>query len=371
MRDEGIGIAFSGGGFRATLFHVGALQRLNELGLLPQFREVTSVSGGSIMAAFLALRWQKLAFADGVATNLGEVVSKPLREFCSRTIDVGSILAGIISPVRHPSQLIEKAYRKRLFGEATLADLPDKPRFTIYATSLQTGRSVRFFRNRIADYRIGIATAPDVQIATAVAASSAFPPPLCPVTLRLDPAVWEDQEGADLYAREELRTRMLLGDGGIYDNLGMQRIGHNYTTVLVSDGGAPFGIVERSLGWRFSQIARARRALGIITDQARGLRKHQFIDDLKNGVCQGTYWGIGTQIKDYELEAHGHPGPLCQDTATTAGLARLRTRLNRFSDEEQERLINWGYALTDAAMRRHVLPPTTEPGALPHPNLPM
>jgi NTE family protein len=35
-------------------------------------------------------------------------------------------------------------------------------------------------------------------------------------------------------------------------------------------------------------------------------------------------------------------------------LAEIRTRLNPFSDEEQEQLINWGYALCDAAMRTHV-----------------
>jgi NTE family protein len=47
---RGIGLCLSGGGFRATLFHLGALRRLNELGLLshPDFLTLSSVSGGSI-----------------------------------------------------------------------------------------------------------------------------------------------------------------------------------------------------------------------------------------------------------------------------------------------------------------------------------
>ena len=58
-REPGVGVALSGGGFRATLFHLGALWRLNELGWLPRFSEVTSVSGGSIAAAYLALNWKR------------------------------------------------------------------------------------------------------------------------------------------------------------------------------------------------------------------------------------------------------------------------------------------------------------------------
>src|SRR3954467_9189154 len=46
----------SGGGFRAALFHLGALTRLNELGLLGRTGTVGAVAGGSIVAALLATR---------------------------------------------------------------------------------------------------------------------------------------------------------------------------------------------------------------------------------------------------------------------------------------------------------------------------
>jgi len=46
--EDGIGLCLSGGGYRAMLFHVGALYRLNEFGLLPRIARIASVSGGSI-----------------------------------------------------------------------------------------------------------------------------------------------------------------------------------------------------------------------------------------------------------------------------------------------------------------------------------
>jgi hypothetical protein len=42
-------------------------------------------------------------------------------------------------------------------------------------------------------------------------------------------------------------------------------------------------------------------------------------------------------------------------------------RLNLFTEEEQTELINWGYPVCDAAMRRHVLPDAAPPPALPFP----
>src|ERR1700741_2390344 len=62
--EPGIGLALSGGGFRAMLFHAGALMRLNEFGLLAKINRVSSVSGGSIAAGCLACIWQKLGPAD-------------------------------------------------------------------------------------------------------------------------------------------------------------------------------------------------------------------------------------------------------------------------------------------------------------------
>src|SRR6266566_10119491 len=55
---EGLALCLSGGGYRAMLFHLGALWRLNELGYLPRLDRVSSVSGGSITAGVLGMNWK-------------------------------------------------------------------------------------------------------------------------------------------------------------------------------------------------------------------------------------------------------------------------------------------------------------------------
>ena len=350
-----LGLALSGGGFRATLFHVGSLVRLNDAGLLAKVGEVTSVSGGSIIAAHLALQWKSLQFDQNqVALNFDEEVVLPIRDFCSRTIDVGAILGGILSPIRHPSNLLMGNYRKHLYGEKTLQDLPapgEGPRFTIYATSLQTGASVRLTRDNLGEWHLGNYADPDVSIATAVAASSAFPPPLCPVKLELDASHWSRTDISDLHDDSYLKSTMLLGDGGIYDNMGLERLMRHCDEILVSDAGAPFGINRKFKAGRISQVARTKRALDIMGNQVRALRVRQLIHSFESKQKRGAYWGIGTRIGEYPLADLGLSPALAADSDVTRSIGDTRTRLNKFSPKEQGQLINWGYALTDAALR--------------------
>src|SRR5438128_12216657 len=91
----GIALCLSGGGYRAMLFHLGALWRLNELAYLPKLVRVSSVSGGSITAGVLGHHWAALAFVDDAATRFQEEVVTPLRAMASKTIDVGDVLKGI------------------------------------------------------------------------------------------------------------------------------------------------------------------------------------------------------------------------------------------------------------------------------------
>ena len=54
-----IGLALSGGGFRASLYHLGLVRFLRDAGILSQVSHITSVSGGSILAAHLVLNWDR------------------------------------------------------------------------------------------------------------------------------------------------------------------------------------------------------------------------------------------------------------------------------------------------------------------------
>jgi predicted acylesterase/phospholipase RssA len=59
---DGIALCLSGGGYRAMLFHLGSLWRLNERGYLPKLNRISSVSGGSITAGVLGFKWDRLTF---------------------------------------------------------------------------------------------------------------------------------------------------------------------------------------------------------------------------------------------------------------------------------------------------------------------
>src|SRR5689334_14802523 len=79
-----VGLSLSGGGFRATLFHLGAIRRLNEFGILAKLTTVASVSGGSILNGFLASRLA--APLTGGIADYQTLVSDPVRQFCSRDL---------------------------------------------------------------------------------------------------------------------------------------------------------------------------------------------------------------------------------------------------------------------------------------------
>ena len=362
QRTPGIGLALSGGGYRATLYNLGSLWRLNDAGMLRGLTRITSVSGGSIASGVLAAGWRRLDFdAAGRARNFADAVAAPLQAFCRQGLDVSAGLEGLVSLMDDIPDRVAKRYREGLFGDATLQDLPadgEGPRFVFYATSLQTGSSVRLSRPYIADYRIGRIPNPRLPLAMAVAASSAFPPVLSPVVLKFDADAWEKLDGADLFPRRALRERLVLTDGGVYDNMGLENVWDRFATVLVSDAGAPLAIEEDASGAWHKQTL---RVLDIVGEQSRALRKRELVANLVKGEMQGAYWGITTAIADYGVD-----GAMCRDTPVTEALRAIRTRLNPFSDEEQGRLINWGYALCDAALRRY-LPGDHGRGAWPVP----
>ena len=202
------GLAVSGGGFRATLFHLGTLWRLNELGYLLKLDRISSVSGGSITTALLAVKWPRLQWTNGVATNFPQEVVAPLREFCTRSVDAPAIGLGALLPWRDVSELVEGEYRQRLFGATTLQDLPDRPRFIFNSTNFMTGVDFRFSKPYAGDYRIGLMQTPRFTVALAVTASSAFPPFLSPVIRPVDPNLFRRVDGADLFDNADYRKQI-------------------------------------------------------------------------------------------------------------------------------------------------------------------
>ena len=345
--EGGVALCLSGGGYRAMLFHLGVIWRLREAGWLERLDRVSSVSGGSITAAALAL---------APADDFEDAVVGRVRGLAGRTLDWTSVVEGALLPGSIAEKLAG-AYRQHIFGDAVLADLPKRPDFIINATNVGSGALARFERTGVRDWRVGSLPDPDIPVATAVACSSAFPPILSPYRLR--PMVdWVDEEGNDL-ATAEHREALYLSDGGVYDNLGLETAWKRCHTVIVSDAGGLMAPQDRPADdWPRHMV----RVLRVVDNQVRALRKSQVIEGLRRGNRDGVYVGIRSNIEDYGL-AGALPAPFTR----TLELAEIATRLEALSDDVQTRLINWGYAVGDAGLRKHLDESAAPPPGFPYP----
>jgi NTE family protein len=338
LKRHGVGLCLSGGGYRAMLFHTGALWRLNELGWLPKLGIVSSVSGGSIAAGVLAHAWPKLKFSGGVAENFAEEFVEPIRRLAGTRIDVPAMFRGMLKPWRSVGEELADAYKKHLFGDVRLDELdPTGPHFVFTATNLQDGSLWWFFRQAGPNGRI--------PLATAVAASSAFPPIMSPVVIP-DPLAG----GSD--------KKIVLSDAGVYDNLGLDPVEGQCEMVLVSDAGKRMkktGNVKRS--WP-SQLL---RVLDIIDNQVRELRTGALLKSYVDKDFSGTYWGSYSDISHFELS-----DTLAAPVEQTQQLAEVSTRMTKTPALTQQHLINWGYAVADAGMRKWVDTSAPAPMGFPY-----
>jgi NTE family protein len=355
-----LALCLSGGGYRAMLFHLGTLWYLNDAGYLPKLDRVSSVSGGSITAGVLATRWKQLQFdAGGKAANFGDAMVVPLRKMAGTTIDAGSVIGGIFTPGTSVSDRIIKSYKKILFGESTLQDFPDQPRFVINATNVQTGSLFRFSKPYIADYRIGRIMNPATSVAAAVAASSAFPPILSPARLDFQHGQWSDLNTTEC-GRPPFTTKIVLTDGGVYDNMGIETAWKRCKRVLISDGGGKYQPEENP---KSDWAQHALRINSTIDNQVRSLRKRQvvsaFVDP--NDAHSGTYWGMWTKPSDYPVVA------LPIDDARGLELAKTPTRLAELPLATQNRIINFGYGMAERAIRSYFDTGAFKPAAFPCP----
>jgi NTE family protein len=107
----------------------------------------------------------------------------------------------------------------------------------------------------------------------------------------------------------------------------------------------------------------ALRVNSLIDDQVRSLRKRQVVSGFITADRRGTYLGIRSHVADFGPPDGGLP---CPD-ASTLELARIKTRLKAMDGGMQGRLMNWGYAICDTAMRTWVERSAAAPGGFPYP----
>lgn len=340
---EGIGLCLSGGGYRATLFHLGSVRRLHELGVMSmqaphRFRTISSVSGGSITNAQLAVTYPWKPPGD----EWTRTVAVPLREFTKKDIRTWPFLLGLLPKITTIGE-IAKRYDKFL-GQAKLARIPDGINFVFCATDLAFGSNFEFRRNTIGDYQLGhIPTPEGWPLGRAVAASACFPPLFQPMSLKNLPRFQgglAEKESPKEWAEAVKDVR--LTDGGNYDNMGLEPVFKHHRFVLVSDAGGVFDFESaKKLLWRI------KRYQAVQETQTRYLRRRWLLAMDKAKQVEAVYWSVSSGVESYGA-AVGYSKKLAVDV-----ISNIRSDLDAFSDAESAVLQNHGYTLADAAMRKH------------------
>ncbi|MBX5194375.1 patatin-like phospholipase family protein [Rhizobium sp. NZLR10] len=359
-----LGLCLSGGGYRAMLFHAGSLARLNEAGLLAKLDMISSVSGGSIASGLLAYVWPRLVFKNEVAVNFKTEYVDRILAFSQVFADGPSFLKGVFNPFSSAAEEAAKLYERHLFDgkSPSLRDLPGSPWFVFCSSNLSTGSLFRMSNRYIADYRIGLSFHPALSLATAVAASAAFPPVLSPLRLDLSQFSWKREKLDDTVGEPVAPDRAILSDGGVYDNHGIEPALKRCDCLLVSDAGAPWRSSTTRGYWNY--LSQLKRVLDTTDNQVRSLRRRDLVaafkaakladmlgldDPSKSALrarTRGVYWSIDS--KNAELEPYASytlpPSPVVPSD--------VGTYVHFLGAEETEHLTNWGHYVCDAMLNR-------------------
>jgi NTE family protein len=358
---------------RATLFHLGATWRLRELGYLSHIDAISGVSGGAIMAAILAKAWDELE-ADGFSDETFQRrVVEPTLRFADRRIDAWVIGLGFI-PLVKPAHMLAWVLRKYLLGTMRLDELPDEPRFIFNTAHVATGVSWVFQKPYMGDPRLGVIRDPKTLLADAVAASASFPPVVAPFWLDMSKYRLEWIPGADLFesaAETGLAERVLLLDGGAYDNLGIEPIEAKCTIVLASSAGGSLKVDTRRHRYRFTWPL-LRRTLDMAIEVGRAQRRRALIDRAKANAQLPVDAEFSERYKtkhvalwrtSYDVSRTPTDGSppwkrIPAGWTVAAGwddyLASRKTRLWPMPVIDRQRLINWGYLTSDVTLRTFV-----------------
>jgi predicted acylesterase/phospholipase RssA len=330
---------------------------LRDADLLQSVTDITSVSGGSVIAAHLCLNWDRYNGSpsefDAAADELLSFVRLDVRNRIVRRYPFGFAaqlprrLAGLSNRKLTRAGLLETHYENYLYGDTSVFQLPEQPHLHILATNLSEGCLCSFNRDglwmirrerghsfKIDRFLIGLATVP-----MAVAASSAFPGFFPPLELT----------GAAVGARSGEFGRQSYTDGGVFDNLGVRLFRflakssaadeRAWDAVLVSDVGKPFEI--RSNLRAGGLIRTAVRASDILMDRVWQLETETFKD------APGFVFARITDFVDPDQD------PTALHLEIQRQLPSIRTDFDRFSDVEISNLVQQGYTVGRKVCRQH------------------
>jgi NTE family protein len=285
--DRKIGVALSGGGIRATIFHLGVFKYLAEARQMESITHVSSVSGASLCVALI------YAHHNNRWPSSGDFLDKTLpaieKTILGADIQKTALLRLPLSPAYwdNKAALIAKVLRDKWHITGTLQDIGDTPVWDVNCTTFETGKNFRFNQKSMGDYEIGYVEKPAIPLADIASASAGFPILIGPYKLNAKAYTWDRQPREQTY---------WLWDGGVYDNLGLESLfkpekglTQDVTYLIVSNASCSSGYMERKTSVSAKNL---KRLLDITMDQVAALRSRDvFADILLHN--QGLFINIG------------------------------------------------------------------------------
>ena len=394
-----IGLALSGGGFRAALFHLGVIRRLEELGVMKHVQTISAVSGGAFIAAYYAVEMEKRlrkradALSDSASIDAARLgIFAEIATCFVRGLDHNMRSRALVfMPFYHPvlfikalfrrdfsrSDIMQREYDKWFYRRATLDHFPSVtwstpkemsdahprtgPKVVLNTTSLLDGERRAFAREPVVGLReLHRVNRNAIPISRVVGASSGVPGVFPPTV------VYGDR----------------LVDGGVSDNQGTDALieefyeqGRDQTgnkppcrsdVLLVSDASGQMEPVHRVRRRAFHILNRTASILQfqLRKKTIRYLRCWENEDSTSKR--EFAFVHLLLNLKDRDGAAPGNEdAQRCTNRSSRHGavprvpteyiapLSKIRTDLDQFNPIERECLMYHGYTLIDAQIRKH------------------
>jgi len=352
LKTSPFGIALSGGGYRATLFHLGAMRRLNEIGWLPRLDRIVSVSGGSLLLGYLLCRTPEVLDKSKriAAEDWSSKVSGPVHRFVKNDLRTTQTLLNFtLNWVFNRDKRLDSSIKRltKLYGQKTFGDVKRLnknsrwPEVYIVATDCVYGQAFKFSNvpKKSGHQLIGKATMADFPIAKACMISACFPPIFGPYFPKFSTDEFTGKAHSD---SEKIKIKNLaLVDGGLYDNLGINLIigGPKTFIRLFSDAGSPLGVAKNETRSARIVIRYLKLMTGFIGrlnfQRVRTIRANSY------AFWSSQFYQKGSGINDF-----GYSSEIVEGY-----LEDVRTDLDMFTEAEAKILENHGYAQAEFALR--------------------
>jgi len=300
LKERKIGIALSGGGIRATIYHLGVLKWLAENGFMESIVHISSVSGGSLCVGLIYAhndkKWpSSRQYLERALPRIEEVIM-------GSDIQVSSLLRVFPFWMHRKVNLLAKVIDKKWGVSGIMSDLDEVPVWYANCTTYETGKRFGITQHRMGDIVVGYVEGHDFKISDAMAASAGFPFLIGPYALQRDRYSWSASgfEPKTLINSSHLPAgrHFHLWDGGVYDNLGLEALFHisdapsgghlskKIDYVIVSNAGVPSNFKRRGFS------SDPRRLLNIAMDQVGALRIRSITSHIRQ-QNNGLYFQIG------------------------------------------------------------------------------